>query len=48
MLTIKLKKGMQQKDGKDFAELIRHRFKKMKYLNAEQECDNAIVISKEV
>ena len=42
----KIKRGMQQKDGKDFAKLIRHRFKKMKYLNAEQECDNAIVISK--
>jgi hypothetical protein len=42
----KIKRGMQQKDGKDFAKLIRHRFKKLKFLNAEQECDNAILISK--
>jgi hypothetical protein len=42
----KIKRGMQQRDGKDFAKLIRHRFKKLKFLNAEKECDNAILISK--
>ena len=42
----KIKKGMQQKDDKGFAKLIEHRFKKLKYLNAEKEIVNAIEIAK--
>ena len=42
----KIKKGMQQKDDKGFAKLIEHRFKKLKYLNAEKEVLNAIEIAK--
>jgi hypothetical protein len=41
----KIKRGMQQKDGKDFAKLIRHRFKKLKFLDAEKEIKNAIDIA---
>ena len=42
----KIKRGMQQKDDKAFAKLITHRFKKLKFLNAEKEIDNAIEIAK--
>jgi hypothetical protein len=42
----KIKKGMQQKDDKGFAKLIEHRFKKLKYFNAEKEIVNAIEIAK--
>tara|TARA_B110000285_G_scaffold6312_1_gene6597 strand:- start:232 stop:549 length:318 start_codon:yes stop_codon:yes gene_type:complete len=38
----KIKRGMQQKDDKAFAKLIKHRFKKFKYLDAEKEINNAI------
>ena len=41
----KLKKGMNGKDGSAYAKIITHRFKKEKYLNAEQEIKNAIDIS---
>ena len=41
----KIKKGMNGKDGSAYAKIITHRFKKEKYLNAEQEIKNAIDIS---
>ena len=41
----KLKKGMKGKDGSAYAKIITHRFKKEKFLNAEQEIKNAIDIS---
>jgi hypothetical protein len=43
----KIKRGMQQKDDKAFAKLIKHKFKKYKYLDAEKEIDNAIEIAKQ-
>ena len=43
----KIKRGMQQKDDKAFAKLIKHKFKKFKYLDAEKEIDNAIEIAKQ-
>ena len=43
----KIKRGMQQKDDKAFAKLITHRFKKLKFLDAEKEIANAIEIAKQ-
>ena len=41
----RIKKGMAGLDGQGFEGLIKWRFKKMKYLNAEKEIDNAIQIA---
>ena len=41
----KIKRGMNGKDGKAFSKLIEHRFKKLKFLNAESEIKNAISIA---
>ncbi len=41
----KIKRGMKGKDGKAFSKLIEHRFKKLKFLNAEGEIKNAISIA---
>jgi len=41
----KIKKGMNGKDGKAFSKLIEHRFKKLKFLDAEKEIKNAIDIA---
>jgi len=43
----KVKRGMQQKDDKAFSKLIEHRFKKLKYLDADKEIINAIEIAKQ-
>ena len=43
----KIKRGMQQKDDKAFSKVIKHKFKKFKYLDAEKEIDNAIEIAKQ-
>ena len=43
----KIKRGMQQRDDKAFAKLIEHRFKKLKYLDAEKEILNAIECAKQ-
>ena len=41
----KIKRGMNGKDGKAFSKLIEHRFKKLKFLDAEKEIKNAIDIA---
>ena len=43
----KIKRGMSGKDGQAFEKLIRHRFKKLNFLDAEKEIDNAIAIAKQ-
>lgn len=42
----RIKKGMAGLDNQGFAGLIKWRFKKQKYLNAEKEIENAIEIAK--
>ena len=41
----KIKRGMNGKDSKAFSKLIEHRFKKLKFLDAEKEIKNAIDIA---
>ena len=42
----KIKRGMQQKDDAYFEKLIRHKFSKYRFFNADDEIDNAISIAK--
>ena len=42
----KIKKGMQQKDDKHFEKLIKHKFKKNKFFDDNNEISNAIDIAK--